>query len=98
MVDRAKAQTVRDRRHAARVGVADDVSGVEEARFLETADRALVLVRGDDSTAEARLVDAGPRLAHDITPLEVILDREWLALVERPGHATRREEHAALRT
>src|SRR5438477_8163949 len=50
MVDRTKAEAVRNRRYAARVGIAHYVCGVEEPRFLQAADRALMLVGDRKST------------------------------------------------
>src|SRR5205823_7545214 len=73
VVDRAEAEAIADRRLAA-LDVAQDVRGVEEAELLQPADRALTAVRGDDSAAEARLVEPDSRLSHGVAPFDLLFE------------------------
>jgi hypothetical protein len=86
VVDRAEAEAVADRRLAA-LDVAQDVRSVEEAELLQPADRALTAVRGDDSAAEARLVEPDSRLPHGVAALDLLFKRHWLGLVQGPIRA-----------
>ena len=86
VVDRAQADTVGDDGFAMQLEVADDVRGVEQTRFLQSADRAQIPVRGDDAAAEACLVYADPRLAEGVLTFQGILDDDRFLLVERADH------------
>ncbi len=95
MVDRAEAQPVGDHRLALVLDVADYVGRVEEPRFTEAADRAAARVGGQDAAAELRLVHADARLPDEVAPLDRVLDRDGLRLVEGPDELPGRDEDRA---
>lgn len=66
MVDGAEAETVAHEWLAERIGVADDVRGIEKPYLAEPADSAPIAVGRQDRTPELRLVDALLDLADDM--------------------------------
>jgi len=72
VMNRAKAQPVRDVRVTFVLEVANDVRGVKQTRLPETTDRTAALVRNENPPAKARLVQSNARLANCIFPFQWI--------------------------
>src|SRR4051794_26137397 len=89
VVDRAEAQAVGHRRLTALLDVAHYVRGVEQAKLLQAADRALTRVRGDDAATEARLVEPDSRLADGVAALDRVVEAHGLWLVHRAAGLAR---------
>jgi hypothetical protein len=73
VMDRAQGQAVAHDRLAGLLDVSDDVRSLEEADFLQAADRALFSVRRNDSASESRLMDANARLVHHVPAFDRIV-------------------------
>jgi hypothetical protein len=84
VVDRAQTEPVRNDRRALLLEIADDVRGVEKPQFFETADSALVVVRGEDEAAEASLMHPAPDLTIHIPAFDEVVRWQGLLLIERP--------------
>ena len=71
-VQRAQAEAVTDDRLAGPLGVTHDVGGVEQTYFAEPADRAAILIRGQDRPAELRLMNPLLHRTYDVAPLDLV--------------------------
>jgi hypothetical protein len=56
MMNRTEAQAICHSRGSRVLEVADDVSGIQKADFMQSAHRALIRISGQDQTSEAGLV------------------------------------------
>lgn len=93
VMDRAQADAVAHDGVAVFLEIANDVSGVEQPKLLEPADRALVAVGRQNLTAKAPLMDPDVRLADDVSPLDRVGDPRRLSVVERAAHRAGLDEN-----
>jgi hypothetical protein len=70
VVEPAQGDPIRHGRLAERVGVRQDVCGLDELCVLETTDRAVVLVGSHDALAKGGLMQALPKESRRVTPSE----------------------------
>jgi hypothetical protein len=71
VVERAQSDPIGDRRNAARIGIRQDVRGVEQFLAAQTAYRAVMLIRTHDPFAKLPLMQALLKYARGVSPADL---------------------------